>query len=73
MSEHAVAAAARLRLALDMFETGEGLARERLRRVHPDWTEREIDEQIGTWLRERPGAEYGDGEGRPVEWTTRVK
>jgi hypothetical protein len=56
-----------------MFATGEGLARERMRRAHPDWTESEIDEQIGAWLRERPGAESGDGEGRPVEWTSRIK
>jgi hypothetical protein len=65
-------AAARLRLALDMFTTGEDMVRERMRRVHPDWTERQIHEQIGAWLRERPGAEHGDGEGRPVEWTSRV-
>ncbi len=64
-------AAARLRLALDMFTTGEDMVRERMRRVHPDWTERQIEEQIGAWLRERPGAENGDGEGRPVEWATR--
>ena len=73
MTQHALAAAARLRLALDMFSTGEGLARERMRRVHPDWSEREIDEQIGAWLRDRPGAENGDSEGRPVERTNRVK
>jgi hypothetical protein len=66
-------AAVRLRLALDMFTTGEDFARERMRRHHPDWTAGEIDEQIGAWLRERPGAENGDGEGRLVEWTSRVK
>jgi hypothetical protein len=60
MSEHAVAAAARLRLALDMFSTGAGLAREQMRRIHPDWNERQIDEQIGAWLREQPGAEESE-------------
>jgi hypothetical protein len=72
MSQDA-AAAVRLRLALDMFATGEGLARQRMRRLHPEWTAGEIDEQIAAWLRERPGAENGDGEGRPVEWASRVK
>jgi hypothetical protein len=65
------AAAVRLRLALDLFATGEGLARQRMRRLHPEWTAGEIDEQIGAWLRERAGAEKGDGEGRPVAWTSR--
>ena len=63
MSEDA--AAGRLRLALDFFATGEGLARQRLRRLHPEWSAGEIDEGIAAWLRERPGAETGDGEGRP--------
>ena len=71
MSQHA-AAAARLRLALDLFATGEGLARQRMRRLHPEWTPGQIDEQITVWLRERPGAESGDGEGRPVAWASRV-
>ena len=72
MSQDAVAAA-RLRLALDLFATGEGLARQRLRRLHPEWTASEIDDEIVAWLSRRPGAETGDGEGRPVAWTSRVK
>jgi hypothetical protein len=71
MSQDA-AAAARLRLALDFFATGEALARQRMRRLHPEWTAGEIDKRIAAWLRERPGAETGDGEGRPVAWTNRV-
>lgn len=67
------AAAGRLRLALDMFATGEDLARQRMRRLHPEWTASEIEEQIGAWLRERPGAENGDAEGRPVDWASRIK
>lgn len=66
------AAAARLRLALDLFATGESLARQRMHRLHPEWTAAKIDEQIAAWLRERPGAEAGDGEGRPVAWTSRM-
>jgi hypothetical protein len=65
------AAAARLRLALDLFATGVDLARQRMRRLHPEWTEGEIDKQIAVWLHERPGAENGDGDGRPVAWASR--
>jgi hypothetical protein len=67
MSEGA-SAAARLRLALDFFATGESLTRQRLRRLHPEWTAREIDERVAAWLLERPGAEAGDAEGLPVAW-----
>ena len=71
MSQHA-AAAGRLRLALDFFATGEGLVRQRIRRLNPEWTAGEIDERIAAWLLERPGAENGDEEARPAAWTNRV-
>jgi len=35
MDDELTAAAARLRLALELFEAGEGLVRARLRREHP--------------------------------------
>ncbi len=59
------AAASRLRLALDLFATGEAMMRQRLRRLHSEWTEAEIERRVIQWLHERPGAEEGDGEGRP--------
>ena len=65
------AAAMRLRLALDLFATGEALMRQRLRRLHPDWSEDRLANEIRTWLRERPGAETGDGAGRAVAWSNR--
>ena len=64
-------AAARLRLALDLFDTGESLARGRLRRLHPEWTAREIEEQLTLWLQRRPGAHAGDAGGVPVAWQGR--
>ncbi|HUL78560.1 MAG TPA: hypothetical protein VL691_14950 [Vicinamibacteria bacterium] len=70
MSEGA-SAAARLRLALDFFATGEGLTRQRLRRLHPGWTAREVEEGVAAWLRDRPGAQDGDAEGVPVAWKSR--
>jgi len=64
-------AAMRFRLALDMFSTGEALMRQRLRRLHPSWSEERIEDAIVKWLRERPGAETGDAAGRPVDWANR--
>src|SRR2546427_9665774 len=60
------AAARRLRLALDLFETGEALMRQRLRQEHPALTEAEIETRPLEWLRDRPGAEFRDAGGPPV-------
>lgn len=58
--------AARLRLALDMFEDGVALKRQNLRRADPQASDEEIDRRLRAWLYERPGAEHGDAVGRPV-------
>jgi len=58
----------RLRVAFDLFEAGVDLMRQRLKREHPGETDADIERRIGTWLRERPGAEHGDGVGRAVRW-----
>jgi hypothetical protein len=58
--------AERLRVALDLYEAGEQLMRQNLRRRHPDASEAEIAERLAAWLRERPGAEHGDAAGRPA-------
>ena len=60
------AAAIRFRLALDLFATGEALMRQRLRRLHPDWTEDQIEGRMAEWLRGAPGAEAADALGRPT-------
>jgi len=57
--------AQRLRLALDMYEVGEKLLRQRLKREQPTATPDEIDSEICAWRLRRPGAEYGDGVGHP--------
>jgi hypothetical protein len=62
------AAARRLRLALDLFEAGEELMRQQLRRKHPALAQAEIETRLLEWLRDRPGAEFGDAAGRPVPW-----
>jgi len=61
-------AAARLRMAFELFETGLYIMRQKLRREHPEWTEAQVEARLVEWLRERPGAEHGDAEGRPGRW-----
>lgn len=76
MSSESVAAArekaaARLRMALDLFETGLEMMRQKVRRDHPDLADHEVEARLGAWLRERPGAEFGDAVGRPATWPRR--
>lgn len=53
-----------LRFALELYQAGEDLKRQSLRRTHPGATDDEIETMIVDWLRERPGARYGDCPGR---------
>ncbi len=46
--------ARRLRVALDLYETGVGMTRARLRREHPDASNDEIDSLVAAWLADRP-------------------
>lgn len=55
----------RLRTALALFDDGVDLMRQNLRRRHPDASTATIERLVAAWLRERPGAEHGDGVGRP--------
>ena len=64
-------AAVRLRMALDLFEMGLEMMRQKLRRDHPDLADHEVEARLGSWLRERPGAEFGDAVGRPAAWPRR--
>jgi len=63
----------RFRLALDLFATGEAMMRQRIRRLHPDWTPALVESRVVRWLHERPGAEHGDAAGRPVVFATRER
>ncbi|HVM00045.1 MAG TPA: hypothetical protein VM324_12200 [Egibacteraceae bacterium] len=58
-------AAERLRTALALFDDGVELMRGNLRRRHPEAGAAEIERLLAEWLAERPGAEHGDGVGRP--------
>jgi hypothetical protein len=56
---------ARMEIAFDLYEMAEQMMRQNLRRRNPEASEEEIEEGIRQWLRHRPGAEHGDGVGRP--------
>lgn len=58
-------AALRLRVALDLYEVGEQMQRQRLRRRHPQADDDQIEAEVRAWRRRRPGAEHGDHPGRP--------
>lgn len=51
----------RFKVAVDLWETGVMLQRQRLRREHPTASEQQIEAIVTHWLQERPGAERGDG------------
>lgn len=60
--------AGRLALALDLFAASEEIVRQNLRRQHPAAPSELIERYLDEWLHDRPGAESGDGWGRPVNW-----
>lgn len=58
----------RMRLAFDLCKTAEAMKRQTLRRRHPDLGTEELEKLIEEWRQRRPGAELGDGPGRPAPW-----
>ncbi|MEO6595226.1 MAG: hypothetical protein ABIP94_10785 [Planctomycetota bacterium] len=61
----------KLKMSLDMFAYGCDMMRQNLRRAHPAADAAAIEELLRAWLRTRPGAEFGDGEGKSVMWPRR--
>jgi hypothetical protein len=55
----------RLQLAFELSEAAEDMMRLQLRRELPHASETEIEERLFAQRLHRPGAEYGDGWGRP--------
>jgi hypothetical protein len=58
-------------MALELFETGVEMMRQKIRRAHPGLDDREVEARLTSWLRERPGAEFGDAIGRRAAWPRR--
>lgn len=55
----------RFRATLELYEVGENMLRQRLRRERPAASAQDIDGEIAAWLLRRPGAEHGDYPGPP--------
>jgi hypothetical protein len=55
----------RLQLAFDLYEAGEDLMRQNLRRRHPSESAEQIEGRLVAWLSSRPGAQHGDSPGTP--------
>src|ERR1043165_3693592 len=49
----------RMRLAIEMHDTGVRIMRQNLRRAHPHATEGEIDALLAQWMRDPPGDAEG--------------
>lgn len=63
--------ASRLRAICALADAARELMRARLKLEHPEATQAAVDEMLRDWLRTRPGAEHGDGVGRPGRWPRR--
>lgn len=63
----------RMRTAFDLYRAAEDMMRLNLRRRYPEATDAEIEKHLAAWLQDRPGAEIGDAEGRPVPWPRRKR
>lgn len=50
----------------DLFRAGLEIARSRIQAEHVGASLAEIQKHLAQWLRERAGAEFGDGPGTPV-------
>ena len=60
-----------LAAALDLFDLGIQLMRQNLIRENPRETSEQIEQRLAAWFRERPGAAFGDAQGRPIPVTAR--
>lgn len=58
----------RFRIALELFELGESMLRQRIRREQPGVSDADVERTIREWLSRRPGAEHGDSPGHVAPW-----
>jgi hypothetical protein len=63
--------AVKLRMVFHLVDVAERMLRQRLRRECPEMSGEDIEQQVVEWYGRRPGAEFGDGEGRPARWPRR--
>lgn len=53
-----------MQTALELFELGEAMLRQRLRRENPLLTEDEVERAVRAWYASKPGPELGAATGR---------
>jgi hypothetical protein len=58
----------RFRVALELYDLGEKMLRQRILREHPEASADEVEARVRQWLARRPGAQHGDAAGRHVPW-----
>lgn len=64
----------KIRAALDLFERGKRIKEQQLRDEFKDASAREIQIRLADWVRNKPGAVYGDADGQPnLERLARIK
>jgi len=56
----------RMQVAFELYEAAQVIMRQNLRRRYPDLSPDEIEQRLIAWRHHRPGAEHGDGVGRPI-------
>ncbi len=54
--------------AIELLEVALLMRAERHRREHPNATDAEVEVVVQAWKVDRPGAPFGDAEGRSVSW-----
>ena len=62
---HKMDPATGFRTGIALADAGIEMKRAQLAREFPDESPQEHLKRLNAWLRERPGAPFGDGEGRP--------
>jgi hypothetical protein len=58
----------RMRICFELSEQAIVMKRQSLRRENPDWSDEQVEQALTEWHMHRPGAEHGDGPGRPAPW-----
>lgn len=66
-TEEPLTVAEKMAIVDDLLDAALELKRVQLARLHPDADAEAVEAMLDAWLLERPGAEHGDGEGRPVK------
>ncbi len=62
-----------LRTVFDLTEAMEKVFRQRMRNENPSISDAGLEAKVREWYHDRPGAELGDGVGKPVSWEEHLR